>query len=73
MDRAIIRHGSLISRIRTAEKKHRSFVFDGIGGHRIWDDVKGQSIPGGDFERNNVASLPITWILHFCNTIQQSK
>lgn len=29
-----------------AEKRYREFVFDGIGGHRIWDDVKAQSILG---------------------------
>jgi hypothetical protein len=34
------------SRKRTAEKRYRAFVMDGIGGHRIWDDVKGQSILG---------------------------
>jgi putative transposase len=35
---------------RAAEKRYRVFVMDGIGGRRIWDDVKGQSILGdGDF------------------------
>jgi REP element-mobilizing transposase RayT len=35
---------------RTAEKRYRAFVMDGIGGGRIWDEVKGQSILGdGDF------------------------
>lgn len=29
-----------------AEKRYREFVFDGIGGHRIWDDVNAQSILG---------------------------
>jgi len=33
-----------------AEKRYRRFVTDGIGGHGIWEDVKGQSILGeGDF------------------------
>jgi REP element-mobilizing transposase RayT len=33
---------------RTAEKRYRTFVMDGIRGHRIWDDVKGQSILGDE-------------------------
>jgi len=42
--------GQFGSKKRTAEKRYRAFVIDGIGGHRIWDDVKGQSILGdGDF------------------------
>jgi len=42
--------GQFGSKRRTAEKGYRAFVFDGIGGRRIWDDVKGQSIlGGGDF------------------------
>lgn len=31
-----------------AEKKYREFVESGIGGERIWDKVKGQSILGND-------------------------
>jgi hypothetical protein len=31
---------------RIAEKKYKAFVKDGIGGYRIWEDVKGQSILG---------------------------
>jgi putative transposase len=34
------------SKKRIAEKRYRAFVKDGIGGHRIWEDVKGQSILG---------------------------
>jgi len=42
--------GQFGSKRRTAEKRYRAFVMDGIGGHRIWDEVKGQSILGdGDF------------------------
>ena len=42
--------GQFGSKRRTAEKRYRAFVMDGIGGRRIWDDVKGQSILGdGDF------------------------
>jgi putative transposase len=38
--------GQFGSRRRTAEKRYRAFVLDGIGGHRIWEDVEGQSILG---------------------------
>jgi hypothetical protein len=31
---------------KTAEKRYRAFVTDGIEGRRIWDEVKGQSILG---------------------------
>ena len=42
--------GQFGSKRRTAEKRYRAFVMDGIGGHRIWGEVKGQSILGdGDF------------------------
>jgi len=42
--------GQFGSKKRTAEKRYRAFVMDGIGGHRIWEDVEGQSILGdGDF------------------------
>jgi hypothetical protein len=42
--------GQFGSKRRTVEKRYRAFVMDGIGGHRIWDGVKGQSILGdGDF------------------------
>jgi hypothetical protein len=42
--------GQFGSRKRAAEKGYRAFVMDGIGGHRIWEDVKGQSTLGdGDF------------------------
>jgi putative transposase len=42
--------GQFGPRKRAAEKRYRAFVMDGIGGRRIWDDVKGQSILGdGDF------------------------
>jgi putative transposase len=42
--------GQFGSKKRIAEKRYRAFVTDGIGGRRIWDDVKGQSILGdGDF------------------------
>jgi len=34
------------SKKRIAEKRYRVFVKDGIEGHRIWEDVKGQSILG---------------------------
>jgi putative transposase len=34
------------SKKRIAEKRYRAFVKDGIEGHRIWEDVKGQSILG---------------------------
>jgi hypothetical protein len=40
--------GQFGSKRRTAEKRYRVFVMDGIRGHRIWDDVKGQSILGGE-------------------------
>jgi REP element-mobilizing transposase RayT len=33
---------------RTGEKRYRAFVMDGISEHRIWDDVKGQSILGDE-------------------------
>ena len=38
--------GQFGSKKRIAEKRYRAFVMDGIGGHRIWEDVKGQSILG---------------------------
>ena len=42
--------GQFGSKKRRAGKKYKAFVMDGIGGYRIWDDVKGQSIlGGGDF------------------------
>jgi putative transposase len=42
--------GQFRSKKRTAEKRYRAFVMDGIGGHGIWGEVKGQSILGdGDF------------------------
>ncbi len=42
--------GQFGTKKRTAEKRYRVFVMDGIGGSRIWDAVKGQSILGdGDF------------------------
>jgi hypothetical protein len=42
--------GQFGSKKRAAEKRYRAFVMDGIGGSRIWVDVKGQSILGdGDF------------------------
>jgi len=42
--------GQFALKRRTAEKRYRAFVMDGIGGRRIWDEVKGQSIFGdGDF------------------------
>jgi putative transposase len=40
--------GQFGSKRRTAEKRYRAFVMDGIRGHRIWDDVKGQSILGDE-------------------------
>lgn len=40
--------GQFASKRRTAEKRYRAFVMDGIRGHRIWDDVKGQSILGDE-------------------------
>lgn len=40
--------GQFGSKRRTAEKRYRAFVTDGIRGHRIWDDVKGQSILGDE-------------------------
>ncbi len=46
--------GQFGTKKRIAEKKYRTFVKDGIGGHRIWEDVKGQSILG---ERNFVDNL----------------
>jgi putative transposase len=42
--------GQFGSKKRTAEKRYRAFVMGGTGGHRIWEDVEGQSILGdGDF------------------------
>jgi hypothetical protein len=42
--------GQFGSKKRAAEKRYREFVMDEMGGRRIWDDVKGQSILGdGDF------------------------
>jgi hypothetical protein len=38
--------GQFGSKKRTAEKRYGAFVMDGIGGHRIWDEIKGQSIIG---------------------------
>jgi len=47
--------GQFGSKKRRAEKRYRAFVMDGIGGGRIWDDVKGQSILGdGDFVKRFV-------------------
>lgn len=40
--------GQFGSKRRTAEKRYRAFVMDGIRGRRIWDDVKGQSILGDE-------------------------
>jgi putative transposase len=40
--------GQFGSKKRTAEKRYRAFVMDGIRGHRIWDYVKGQSILGDE-------------------------
>ena len=40
--------GQFGSKKRIAEKRYRGFVTDGIGGHRIWEDVKGQSILGDE-------------------------
>jgi putative transposase len=40
--------GQFGSKRRTAEKRYRAFVMDGIRGHRIWDDVEGQSILGDE-------------------------
>jgi putative transposase len=38
--------GQFGSKKRIAEKRCRRFVTDGIGGHGIWENVKGQSILG---------------------------
>jgi REP element-mobilizing transposase RayT len=38
--------GQFGSKKRIAEKRYRGFVTDGIGGHGIWENVKGQSILG---------------------------
>jgi REP element-mobilizing transposase RayT len=38
--------GQFGSKKRIAEKRYRRFVTDGIGGHGIWENVKGQSILG---------------------------
>ena len=38
--------GQFGSKKRIAEKRYRGFVTDGIGRHRIREDVKGQSILG---------------------------
>ena len=47
--------GQFGTKKRIAEKRYRAFVMDGIGGRRIWDDVKGQSILGdGDFVKRLV-------------------
>ena len=40
--------GQFGSKRRTAEKRYRAFVMEGIRGHRIWDDVKCQSILGDE-------------------------
>jgi hypothetical protein len=40
--------GQFGSKRRTAERRYRAFVRDGIKGPRIWEDVKGQSILGGE-------------------------
>jgi putative transposase len=40
--------GQFGSKRRQSEKKYREFVMDGIGGEKIWKDVKGQSILGED-------------------------
>jgi REP element-mobilizing transposase RayT len=46
--------GQFGSKKRTAEERYRAFVFDGTRGHRIWDEVKAQSILG---ERDFVDGL----------------
>jgi REP element-mobilizing transposase RayT len=46
--------GQFGSKKRVAEKRYRVFVKEGIGGHRIWEDVRGQSILG---ERDFVERL----------------
>jgi len=46
--------GQFGSKKRAAEKRYRAFVFDGIEGHRIWDEIKAQSILG---ERDFVDGL----------------
>jgi len=38
--------GQFGSKRRSAQRRYKAFVFDGIRGHRIWDGVKGQSILG---------------------------
>ncbi len=38
--------GQFGSKRRAAEQRYRAFVKEGIGGHRIWEDVRGQSILG---------------------------
>jgi REP element-mobilizing transposase RayT len=40
--------GQFGTKRRTAEKRYRTFVMDGIRGHKIWEDVKGQSILGDE-------------------------
>ena len=40
--------GQFGSKRRTAEKRYRAFVMEGIKGPRIWENVKGQSILGGE-------------------------
>ena len=40
--------GQFGSKRRKSEKKYREFVIAGIGVEKIWEDVKGQSILGGD-------------------------
>jgi len=40
--------GQFGSKRRQSEKKYREFVMAGIGGEKIWKDVKGQSILGED-------------------------
>jgi putative transposase len=40
--------GQFGSKRRQSEKKYREFVIAGIGGEKIWKDIKGQSILGED-------------------------
>jgi hypothetical protein len=46
--------GQFESKKRAAEKRYRAFVMEGIGGSRIWDDVKGQSILGDGYFVNRL-------------------
>jgi len=40
--------GQFGTKRRTAGKRYRAFVTDGMRGHRIWDDVRGQSVLGDE-------------------------